>query len=225
MPSSLTTGLEPRKIPRQARSAATVDAIFEATIQVLVAEGPRRLTTTKVAKRAGVSVGTMYQYFPHKRALFYALNERYLEALAVKVEAACRAQHNALIVSMVEALVTTYWDVKMERPEVTRALYQSVVELDNEPLIDAFGRRVGVATAAMFATASDADFEDLPTVNLTLSHIVFGGIRSVCERNLQASTGNAVLGQLILMCVSYLETVRTTGERSASKAIASPRPV
>lgn len=213
MPSSRTTGLEPRKVPRQARSTATVDAVFEATIQVLVAEGPRRLTTTKVAKRAGVSVGTMYQYFPHKRALFYALNERYLEALAVKVEAACRGQHNAPIISMVEALVTTYWDVKMERPEVRRALYQSVAELDNEPLVDAFGRRVGAATAAMLASASDADFEDLATINLTLSNTIFGTVRAVCEHNLQASTGNAVLAQVIVMCVSYLETVRTKDKR------------
>ena len=59
--------LTPRKIPRQARATATLDAIFEATIQVLVTDGPHRLTTTRVAQRAGVSVGTMYQYFPHRR--------------------------------------------------------------------------------------------------------------------------------------------------------------
>ena len=74
--------LSPRKRPRQARAAVTLDAIFEATIQVLIADGPRRLTTTRVAERAGVSVGTMYQYFPHKQALFYALNERYLDIVA-----------------------------------------------------------------------------------------------------------------------------------------------
>ena len=59
--------LTPRKIPRQARATATLVAIFEATIQVLVTDGPHRLTTTRVAQRAGVSVGTMYQYFPHRR--------------------------------------------------------------------------------------------------------------------------------------------------------------
>lgn len=53
----------------------TLDAIFEATIQFLVADGVHRLTTTRVAERAGVSVGTMYQYFPHKESLVYALNE------------------------------------------------------------------------------------------------------------------------------------------------------
>jgi AcrR family transcriptional regulator len=58
--------LEPRKSPVQARSAASVDAILEATIQVLLHAGKERLTTTRVASRAGVSVGTLYQYFPNK---------------------------------------------------------------------------------------------------------------------------------------------------------------
>ena len=53
--------LKPRKTPVQARSEATVAAIFAATIQVLLSDGERRLTTTRVAERAGVSVGTMYQ--------------------------------------------------------------------------------------------------------------------------------------------------------------------
>ena len=54
--------LNPRKKPAQSRSKVTVDAIFEATIQVLLADGLQRLTTTRVAERAGVSVGTLYQY-------------------------------------------------------------------------------------------------------------------------------------------------------------------
>ena len=65
--------LDPRKTPVQARSAVTVDAILSATIQVLLAEGQERLTTTRVAYRAGVSVGTLYQYFPNKQDLLRAV--------------------------------------------------------------------------------------------------------------------------------------------------------
>lgn len=198
--------LNARKMPRQARSKATLDTIFEATIQVLVTDGPRRLTTTRVAQRAGVSVGTMYQYFPHKQALFYALNERYLATLADKVEAACQAQRGGSIEQMVVALVNTYWEAKTARPEVTRALYRSVTELDNESLIEAFGQRVDAATAAMLASTSDAGFADLPTVNLTLLATVFGTVRHLFERNLPVSEADAVRGQLIRMCVAYLES-------------------
>ena len=201
--------LNPRKVPRQARATVTLDAIFEATIQVLVSDGPHRLTTTRVAQRAGVSVGTMYQYFPHKQALFYALNERYLDVLAAKVEAACLVQHGAAVRQMVEALVTTYWQAKTERPEVTRALYRSVVEIDNEALITAFASRVDAATAAMLATASDATFTNLSTVNLTLLATVFGTVRNVFERNLSFDEEQAVQGQLTMMCNAYLEAVRS----------------
>jgi AcrR family transcriptional regulator len=201
--------LNPRKTPRQARASVTLDAVFEATIQVLVTDGPHRLTTTRVAQRAGVSVGTMYQYFPHKQALFYALNERYLNVLAAKVEVTCLARHGAAIGQMVEALITTYWHAKTERPELTRALYRSVVEIDNEALIAAFASRVDAATAAMLGTASDATFGDLATVNLTLLSAVFGTVRNVFERNLPSNQDHAVQGQLIMMCKAYLEAARS----------------
>jgi AcrR family transcriptional regulator len=68
--------LEPRKTPVQARSTVTVEAIYEATFQVLLAVGgPERLTTTRVAERAGVSVGTLYQYFPNKQSLLFSVLE------------------------------------------------------------------------------------------------------------------------------------------------------
>lgn len=123
--------------------------MFEVTIQVLVTDAPRRLITTRVAERAGVSMGTMYQYFPHKQALFYALIERYLDVLVQNVEAACRTQHGGTISRMVGALVTTYWNANTERPEVTLALYRSVVEIDNEALIEALAARVDYAPTAM----------------------------------------------------------------------------
>ena len=65
MATGLQPSFKPRKQPVQARSEATVSALCQASIQVLLAVGYRRLTTTRVAERAGVSVGTLYQYFPN----------------------------------------------------------------------------------------------------------------------------------------------------------------
>ena len=62
-----------RKRPRQARSAGLVATILEAAIQVLASEGVKRFTTARVAKRAGVSVGSVYQYFPNKAAILFRL--------------------------------------------------------------------------------------------------------------------------------------------------------
>ncbi|MBH1900386.1 TetR family transcriptional regulator [Serratia ureilytica] len=62
-----------RKQPQQARSAELVSAILTAAIQVLAQEGAARFTTTRVAERAGVSVGSLYQYFPNKAAILFRL--------------------------------------------------------------------------------------------------------------------------------------------------------
>lgn len=62
-----------RKSPKQARSAGLVATILEAAVQVLAKEGAQRFTTARVAERAGVSVGSIYQYFPNKAAILFRL--------------------------------------------------------------------------------------------------------------------------------------------------------
>jgi AcrR family transcriptional regulator len=66
----------PRKRPRQARAQATVHAILEATVQILDGEGLDAATTTRIAEVAGVSVGSLYQYFSHRDAILNALQDR-----------------------------------------------------------------------------------------------------------------------------------------------------
>lgn len=65
----MPTALKPRKKPTQERSTATVDAIVEAAIRILRRDGWAGLTTTRVAEVAGVSVGSLYQYFPNRAAI------------------------------------------------------------------------------------------------------------------------------------------------------------
>src|SRR6188508_1492432 len=62
-----------RKTPQQARSTELVAAILQAAVQVLAKEGATRFTTARVAEKAGVSVGSVYQYFPNKAAILFRL--------------------------------------------------------------------------------------------------------------------------------------------------------
>jgi AcrR family transcriptional regulator len=68
-----SASISSRKQPRQARSAELVATILEAAVQVLAKEGAHRFTTARVAEKAGVSVGSLYQYFPNKAAILFRL--------------------------------------------------------------------------------------------------------------------------------------------------------
>jgi AcrR family transcriptional regulator len=73
MPNSRSASISSRKQPQQARSAELVATILEAAVQVLAKEGAQRFTTARVAEKAGVSVGSLYQYFPNKAAILFRL--------------------------------------------------------------------------------------------------------------------------------------------------------
>jgi AcrR family transcriptional regulator len=66
-------GISSRRAPQQARSSTLVAAVLDAAVQVLEREGARRFTMARVAERAGVSVGSLYQYFPNKGAILFRL--------------------------------------------------------------------------------------------------------------------------------------------------------
>jgi AcrR family transcriptional regulator len=73
MKKSISSQISTRKQPKQSRAVELVDAILEAAVQVLRTEGAQRFTTARVAERAGVSVGSLYQYFPNKAAILFRL--------------------------------------------------------------------------------------------------------------------------------------------------------
>lgn len=206
-----------RKAPRQARSAVTVDAIFEACIQVLLSHGSARLNTTRVALRAGVSVGTLYQYFPNKQALLFAVLERHLEMIVSAVEAACRDHRGAPAEAMAEAVVKAYLEAKTEQSEVSSALYLIAVEYDGREPIEAATRRGEEAIAAMLSTASDGHFDDPHVVAQTLLAAIHGAVRAFYERDRPPAIGGEVEKQLTLMCCSYLVAARE-GERRAARS-------
>ena len=73
MPRQSKPQISSRKEPKQARSTELVAAILEAAVRVLAQEGAPRFTTARVAEKAGISVGSLYQYFPNKAAILFRL--------------------------------------------------------------------------------------------------------------------------------------------------------
>jgi len=109
----------PRKQPRQERARHTVEAIIEASARILEEQGHGGFTTNAVAELAGVSIGTLYQYFPDKDALLGALIARETAHLVSEAEAACliAAGHEAL-----DALIRAAVRHQVRRPRLARLL-------------------------------------------------------------------------------------------------------
>src|SRR5580692_7027926 len=111
MPSS-TTKTSRRRRPMQRRARQTVDAILDAVVRILKREGFDAITTNRIAEVAGVSIGSVYQYFPDKRAIFVALHERHIQEIDRLVEAKL-FEHAAspvedLIAAMMEAMIEAH---------------------------------------------------------------------------------------------------------------------
>jgi AcrR family transcriptional regulator len=152
----LPARLTPRRPPAQARSRVTVDVILEAAIQVLADQGYARLTTTRVAKRAGVSVGTLYQYFPGKAALMAAVESRYLDAISREVIEAAHDARGLPLADAVGEIVRAFLAVKLRHADAARALRPFIAEEAGDVLARAALRRVVEALAALLASVPDA---------------------------------------------------------------------
>ncbi|MDR3672695.1 MAG: TetR/AcrR family transcriptional regulator [Holophaga sp.] len=197
--------MKPRKRPLQARARATVDAIFDATIQVLLADGLQQLTTVRVAERAGASVGTLYQYYPHKEALLYSVLERHLLRIWESVERAAASVHHTPLATMVPAVVDGFLRSKFERPDEARALYQVAGDLHARDLVLEGEERCRAAFAAMLGTATDARFADLPTTAFMVTGALAGPTRAVLEGGASPRMVRALRSQLVSVCLGYLE--------------------
>jgi AcrR family transcriptional regulator len=118
--------LTPRKKPRQQRAQETVSAILEAAAQVFADAGYAEGTTNRIAERAGVSVGSLYQYFPNKNALLVALVDREVEdgihRMAEWVRRAQSAEEG--LRPLLAAFVGSMVELHRGNPELHRLLFE-----------------------------------------------------------------------------------------------------
>lgn len=118
----VTAPAEPRKRPRQARAAATVDAIVEAAARILETKGLEALNTNAVAEAAGVSIGSLYQYFPAKAAIVAELIRRKRRALLADLQAVADDPGLNDAYALIEACIEVVLRHHLPRPALVRVL-------------------------------------------------------------------------------------------------------
>ena len=191
--------LDPRKTPAQTRSAATVAAVIEAAARILESHGLAGYTTNAVARRAGVSIGSLYQYFPGKDAITRALIVRETAALLAEIAAIDgRSTGRAGL----ERLIAVAVAHQLARPALARLL-----DLEERRLaIDAQARGVGNQVADAFrrclAAPDMAATPPHPFAAEDLLAVVRGIVDAAGERGerdaapLAGRVGRAVFGHL-----------------------------
>jgi AcrR family transcriptional regulator len=181
-----------------------VEAISEATIQVLLSPEADRLTTTRVAERAGVSVGTLYQYYPNKQSLLFAVLEDHLDKVSLAVEAACRRARGKPLAEMVKDVVEAFVDAKMERTDISAALYRIAAEIGGPALARRMGQRSQKALEAMLRTAPDAVLRQEKFAIQMVFAAMAGTTRSVLEAGASPAMVRNLRDHLVLLCQAYL---------------------
>jgi|SRR5665213_603504 len=172
--------LRPRKLPRQPRSEATVEAILQAAAQVFERHGYAAGTTNRIAERAGVSIGSVYQYFPNKDAILVALARQHIAEGTVALQPhlqrlSAGASFEEVLPGIVEAMVALH----ALAPRLHRVLFEETklpttlrVELE-----DLEGQLVELAAQAMQAKQGNSSAD--PRLR---ARIVIGAIEGLTHR-------------------------------------------
>jgi AcrR family transcriptional regulator len=116
--------LRPRKIPRQKRSAGTREQILEAAARVFVEHGHSAGTTNRIAEAAGLSIGSLYQYFPNKDAILLQLAQRHIEQGRQAVAAALADGLPATWPERVAVMVDVALDIHQGDPRLHQVLFE-----------------------------------------------------------------------------------------------------
>ncbi len=206
-----------RRIPRQARAAETVAAIVEAAAQILEGGGLAAFTTNAVAERAGVSIGTLYQYFSDKNAVLLALARQELEAALAEINRALQGDVDPTIEGRVRAMVRTMIHAFRGRQRARKAVVQAIlaqglgIELMSPvaSFIAAAGAAVGSGPGSMLPALSREQL-------FILSRSALGAIRAALLEEQPFLRSRGFEDELVRMIVAYLGAIIAAAPRDPS---------
>jgi AcrR family transcriptional regulator len=195
----------PRKQPRQQRSQATVEVILDATARVLCTIGYDRASTNRVALAAGVSVGSLYQYFPSKEALVAALVERHVEEMLQLVRAKLAEVASAPLPVAVRTMIDAMFAAHAVDPKLHKVLIEQVPRIGRLEDIQRVEREVEAMVGAILeARRADVRPARLEAAAFALCNVVEGVTHKAVLTELRDPRLGEVAEELTEMVLRYL---------------------
>ena len=210
---------KPRKSASQQRSRATVDALVGATARILVREGFDKASTNRIAEVAGVSVGSLYQYFPGKEALVAAVIERHRHEIMQTVRGELAEVLALPVEKAVRKLVAVAVKGHRVDPDLHRVLAEQIPRVGELEDIEIFSRE----NFTLFRTYLEGHRDELRVDNLELASFI-------CVTTIEALTHNAVLHHAAMLPDDAMEALideaacLVTGYLKGGAAIPAPSP-
>lgn len=196
-----------RKIPRQKRAAETVEIILEAAVQLLERSGLDGFTTNAVAERAGISIGTLYRYFPNKRVLMHALAERESNLHGAEMQRLLR--ENGAGLAPDRALVRAFVGAFQGRARARRIAMG--IWFETTPA-EALASRLEAVTQTLNQTQGTLE----PISAFVLTRAMHGALRSAVLEGVDFLHDRAFEDELVSLSRAYLAQVRSRAAAQVS---------
>jgi len=204
MPTGAKRRTSPRKLPRQDRSRDMVETILDAAARVFVKEGYARATTNRIALAAGVSVGSLYQYFPSKDAIAVELLRRYREGLISLVGTRLAEIQDHSFEAVVHALMTSLLRAEGINPALHRVLIEQVLRTNARREILGFEERLEQLLADSLRAGGDkVRAGDYELAAFVLVRVVLAVVHAAVVDNPRYNTPK-LAAELTRLVVSYV---------------------
>jgi AcrR family transcriptional regulator len=192
----------PRKEATQGRSRVTVDALVEATARILVKEGFDKASTNRIAEVAGVSVGSLYQYFPSKEALVAAVIERHQQEIKQTVRGELAEVLALPVEKAVRRLIAVAIKAHRVDPRLHHVLAEQIPRVGKLEKLATFNRE----NYALFRDYLESHRQEVRALDLDLASYI-------CVTSIEALTHNAVLHHSRMLSDEAMETLIEEGAR------------
>jgi AcrR family transcriptional regulator len=195
--------LNPRKEPRQERSRATVEVILAAATRVLCKHGYDGATTNQIAEQAGVSVGSLYQYFPNKEAIVGALIERHDDEMWDVFAAGAALSAGRPIVEVAPLIIAAVFEAHLVEPELHRVLHETVPRVGKLARLRETNERARAMVVELLrARRDEIDVQDVDVAAFVIVEAVEALIHQSVE--LDAAGAAAVRREATTLVLRYL---------------------